>query len=598
MADSPLSGKKIVALLANARQTIDLLKSQLRAGMIEQDYWMERLDDLSRLMETVTQMHATSDEQSRLAALYDVSRLIGSSLDLEEVLNQVMDAIIQLTGAERGFLMLLDEKGELEVKAARNLAKETLEEDKFAISRSVIGVVARTGEQVVTTDATEDPRFATQASVVAHSLRSIQCVPLRVRGEIIGVIYVDNRVRTGVFDEADLEMLSAFASQAAVAIENARLFTRTDEALAARVGELSIMQEIDRQLNETLDFGKVMNLTLDWAARVTRSDNGAVGLVDVEHDGMHVVAQYGSAPSAAVTLLNNNHEASVLNGLTVPIQREGRMIGMIALEHGGEREYTSEHRDFLARLADHAAISIENARLYDEIQHANTAKTEFISTVTHELRIPMTSIKGYTEMIGMMGQLSEQQRSFLSIIRNNVDRMTILVSDLSDISRIESGRIKLEIEDSVKLAQVVGELLPSMRGEIDQRRHTVKVDIPRNLPTVCADPQRLTQILTNLISNAYKYTPNGGKITVRAKRDGDRVRCDIVDTGVGMTSEEVAKLFIKFWRADDPHVREQPGTGLGLAIAKNLVELQGGQLTVESRKGSGTTFSFTLPVSE
>ncbi|MBN1310874.1 MAG: GAF domain-containing protein [Anaerolineae bacterium] len=597
MADSPLSGKKIVALLANARQTIDLLKSQLRAGMVEQDYWMERLDDLGALMNTVTQEHATSDEQSRLAALYDVSRLIGSSLDLEEVLNQVMDAIIQLTGAERGFLMLFDEKGELEVKAARNLAKETLEEEEFAISRSVIRIVAETGEQVVTTDATEDPRFASQASVVAHSLRSIQCVPLRVRGKIIGVVYVDNRVRTGVFDEADLEMLSAFASQAAVAIENARLFTRTDEALAARVGELSIMQEIDRQLNETLDFSKVMNLTLDWAARVTHSDNGAIGLIDIEQEGMHIIAQHGSAPSAAVALLDGTEKANGTSGLTIPIQREGRMIGMIALEHGGEREYTSEHCDFLARLADHAAISIENARLYDAVQQANTAKTEFISTVTHELRIPMTSIKGYTEMIGMMGQLSEQQKSFLSIIRNNIDRMTVLVSDLSDISRIESGRLKLEIEDNVNLEHVVSELLPSMRSEIDQRRHNVKIDIPRNLPAVRTDPQRLTQILVNLISNAYKYTPNGGKIIVRARKESDQVRCEVTDTGVGMTSEEVGKLFTKFWRADDPHVREQPGTGLGLTIAKNLIELQGGELAVKSQKGSGTTFSFTLPLS-
>jgi signal transduction histidine kinase len=597
MADSPLSGKKIIAALANARQTTDLLRSQLRAGMAERDYWMDRLDDMGRLLEIISQEHAATDERSRLAALYEVSKLIGSSLDLEEVLNQVMDAIIQLTGAERGFLMLFDERGELEIKAARNLAKETLEEDEFAISRSVIGAVARTGEQVVTTDAAEDPRFASQASVVTHGLHSIQCVPLRTRGEIIGVVYVDNRIRKGVFDEADLAMLSAFTSQAAVAIENARLFTRTDEALAARVGELSIMQEIDRQLNETLDFGKVMNLTLSWAVRVTHSQNGAIGLVDLDDGGMHIVAQYGDAPAAAASLLNDHRGTEEIGSLTVPIQREGRMIGMIALERADGLDYTSEHRSFLVRLADHAAISIENTRLYDAVQKANTAKTEFISTVTHELRIPMTSIKGYTEMIALMGQVSEQQKSFLTIIRNNVERMSVLVSDLSDIARIESGRLKLEVVEGVRLAQVVNDLLPSMRAEIDQRQHSVQLDIPADLPTVYADPQRLTQILTNLISNAYKYTPDGGTITVRSRQDGDVVQCDVADTGVGMTSEDLGKLFTKFWRADDAHVREQPGTGLGLTIAKNLIELQGGQLAVASQKGLGTTFSFTLPMS-
>jgi signal transduction histidine kinase len=274
------------------------------------------------------------------------------------------------------------------------------------------------------------------------------------------------------------------------------------------------------------------------------------------------------------------------------------MIGMIALERKDSLDYTSEHRDFLARLADHAAISIENARLYDAVRHANTAKTEFISTVTHELRIPMTSIKGYSEMLGLMGQLSEQQKGFLTIIRNNIERMSVLVSDLSDIARIESGRLKLEVVEGVKLAQVVNDLLPSMRAEIEQRQHTVHVDIPTELPAVRADPLRLAQILTNLISNAYKYTPNGGTITIRAQRDGHQVHCEVADTGVGMTPEEVGRLFTKFWRADDPHVREQPGTGLGLTIAKNLIELQGGQLAVNSRKGLGTTFSFTLPTSE
>jgi signal transduction histidine kinase len=420
---------------------------------------------------------------------------------------------------------------------------------------------------------------------------------LRTRGEIIGVVYVDNRVRKGVFDEADLAMLSAFTSQAAVAIENARLFTRTDEALAARVGELSIMQEIDRQLNETLDFGKVMNLTLSWAVRVTRSQNGAIGLVDLNDGGMHIVAQYGDAPAAAASLLNDHRGTEETGSLTVPIQREGRMIGMIALERADGLDYTSEHRSFLVRLADHAAISIENARLYDAVQKANTAKTEFISTVTHELRIPMTSIKGYTEMIALMGQVSEQQKSFLTIIRNNVERMSVLVSDLSDIARIESGRLKLEVVDGVRLAQVVNDLLPSMRAEIDQRQHSVQLDIPANLPTISADPQRLTQILTNLISNAYKYTPDGGTITVRSRQNGNVVQCDIADTGVGMTPEDLGKLFTKFWRADDAHVREQPGTGLGLTITKNLIELQGGELAVVSQKGLGTTFSFTLPMS-
>ncbi|HEC24250.1 MAG TPA: GAF domain-containing protein, partial [Chloroflexi bacterium] len=380
MANSSLPRRQdITAGLAGARQTLTLMKSQLKAGMVEQEkeYWLARLDNLSRLLETISEERMADDQQRRLAALYEVSKVIGSSLDLNEVLNQVMDSIIELTGAERGFLMLFDESGELEVKAARNLAHETLDEADFAFSRSVIRTVAETGQQVVTTNATEDPRFSGQESVVAHQLRSIQCVPLRARGKIIGVIYVDNRIRSGVFDEADLEMLSAFSAQAAVAIENARLFTMTDEALARRVEELSMMQEIDRQLNETLDFEKVMDLTLQWAMRVTKADNGAIGLIDLEAGETHLVARQGKTPATVTALLAGKELAEGDGSLTVPIQREGRVIGVIALNRADGKPFEPDDRAFVLRLADHAAIAIENASLYEAVKRANDAKSEF-----------------------------------------------------------------------------------------------------------------------------------------------------------------------------------------------------------------------------
>ena len=325
MDPSPIDRQKTARDLASARQTIDLLKSQLRASMVEKDFWEARLGELGTLLDTLIDDHKASNQRGRLAALYEVSKVIGSSLELEKVLDQVMDAIIKLTGAERGFLLLFDQEGELEVKAARNVDKETLEEgDEFAISRSVIQTVADTGEQVVTTNATEDPRFAAQASVVAHSLRSIQCVPLRARGETIGVIYVDNRIRSGVFDEDDLDMLSAFATQAAIAIENARLFTMTDEALAARVEELSTMQEINRQLNETLNFNKVMGLTLDWAVKSTKASDGIIGLIDIEEGQTQIIAQHGEAPGRIEALVEGSREPTTISGLlTVPPSARG-----------------------------------------------------------------------------------------------------------------------------------------------------------------------------------------------------------------------------------------------------------------------------------
>src|SRR5215813_3169060 len=276
------TGQELDMALLSGRQTLQLLRSQAQAGKVDLNYLEQRLGAVEKVMGEVMDDRKASVQQERLAKLYEVSRVIGSSLDLQTVLDQVMDAIIQLTGAERGFLMLLDDDGNLNVRLARNFDQATIESGAFALSRTVTTRVLQTGQAIVTTNAQEDPRFAGQASVVANALRSIMASPLRVRGEVIGVTYVDNRVRTNLFSERDLEFLDAFAGQAAIAIDNARLFSATDKALAARVDELTMLQRVDRQLNETLDPAKAMTITLEWSTRVSDAQTASMGLLDRE----------------------------------------------------------------------------------------------------------------------------------------------------------------------------------------------------------------------------------------------------------------------------------------------------------------------------
>jgi signal transduction histidine kinase len=220
----------------------------------------------------------------------------------------------------------------------------------------------------------------------------------------------------------------------------------------------------------------------------------------------------------------------------------------------------------------------------------------------------MTSIKGYTDLLlgGAVGSVSEAQANFLYTIRANVNRMDDLVSDLADVSRIEAGRFRLDFE-AVSVADVVEDVLHTTRGEIENKNLELEVTVPQDLPRVWGDRTRLIQVLTNLLSNAYKYTPERGSITMKAIQTPNRwdpngapevVHISVADTGIGIQSEEQPQIFQKFFRSEDPRALEVPGTGLGLNITKYLVEMQGGRIWFESELDQGTTFHITIPVSE
>ena len=222
--------------IVNMRHNLNLLRAQLQVGRIESSFFDKQVARMADLLTRLELEHKQLKRQSRLEALYSVGSLLGSSLDLQTVLDQVMDAIIQLTNAERGFMMLRDDDGQIEIKAARNFDQQTLSSDKFKYSRTITNQVLDAGELVVTTNAAEDPRYSQQDSVIGQALRSIMATPLRVRGSVIGLIYVDNSAVAGLFENEDLAVLDTFAAQAAVAIDNAQLFSVTDQKLAERVG--------------------------------------------------------------------------------------------------------------------------------------------------------------------------------------------------------------------------------------------------------------------------------------------------------------------------------------------------------------------------
>ena len=569
-------------------------------------------------------------QEARLAALYEVSSQLGKTLDLGELLNQVMDSIIQLTGAERGFLMMYNpEDGSLQNRAARNFDQETIEEDAINVSQTIIERAITSGKGILSSNAQEDDRFSGRESVVGYQLRSIMCAPLRARGQTIGAVYVDNRLFAGVFEDDDLGLLVTFANQAAIAIENARLFTQTDQALARRVEELSLFQRIDQQLNRSLELNQVLSLSLNWAIALTNAAGGSIGLFEtVESDDgvdqqiLRLLVFRGEEEHSENRLVSLDHpivrkilkkgdsiltrnvsESESVDGtpasvqLAVPIQQDGIITGLITLETQHNTEINREDIAFVEQLSDRAAVAIKNAKLYEAIHAANKAKSDFVSLVAHELRVPMTSIKGYTDLMnaGLAGPLSDQQKQFLEVIRRNLTRMTSLISDLSDINHIESGRMKFDLQ-SFDLREVLADVSDSLRERIANRNQTLHIDVDDTLPLVFADSSRIAQVVSNLLSNATKYTPDEGEIEVRAWPNGRFAVVSVRDNGLGISEANQEKLFTQFFRAEDKEVRDQPGWGLGLSIVRRMVEAQDGEISFESELGKGSVFTFTIPL--
>jgi signal transduction histidine kinase len=590
-----------------AQRTLDQLESSIRAQRLAVERGefsrAQLLSWLRTLEETIVELHEkeTLEKQERLQLLYEVSQALNASLDWEKTIETVIDAVIHVTGAERGILVLLED-GELEIKVTRNATDEPFSEEGLRFSQSVVRQALERGKPLLTSNAQIDPRFQGSESIIAYGLRSILCAPLIYQGQPLGVIYVENRAQAGSFNQDDLAVLAAFTNQAAVALANAQRHYEVDRALAKRWEELSLLQKMARDLNDSLNFEHVMERSVTWAVAAAGAKTGAVGVLGDE--GMRWTAQPDHVAADEPTVREVFRQPEVHwseDEMLIPLLRDQRPVGILHLRAAEHQPFTAETRQFVERLADNAAIAVENARLYEALHQANQAKSEFVSLVSHELRTPMTSIRGYSEMLskGLVGALNPRQQQFVDVIERNVNRMRILVSDLLDLSRIETGRLRLEPE-STELELAVDDAFETVEEQLNAKDQQFTAKLSENLPQVWADPHRLTQILINLMGNAVKYTPEGGEIDVTAEMVADngepRVRCAVADTGLGISLEDQGRLFTKFFRSDDPLVQEQTGTGLGLAITKSLVELHGGEISVHSQKGQGTTFVFTLPV--
>lgn len=597
-------------------------------------------------------LEETERRARQLATLNEIGRSLTSTLELRPLLGRILKSATEILNCEAGSLFLVDEQtGELVFEVVIGPVASNLTGRRLPPGTGLVGEAVENGRAIIANDAKRRKEWSDKPDMqTGFDTQDILVVPMQVQDRIIGAIEVINKVSGAPFDAGDQELLTTFSSQATIAIENARLYTLTDQALAARVEELSVMQRIDRELNASLNVERAMRITLDWAMRRSGLEAGLVGIVTeakvnvvVAQGYPDALAQYrrngdgdhnrrylpedlpalqqalatGQPQAVSLAALAAGNGAAAAGGhslllnaclqVVIPIQREADVIGVLLMESTQTEMFAEETMAFLSRLADHAAIAIANAQLYGEVEAANLAKSKFVSFVAHELKNPMTVIKGNTELVasGMAGAINELQASFLATVRSNVDRMNTIVSDLNDLTKIQVGSLRLEYK-AVQMKESVDEVIRSLRRQIEDRHQQLILEVPDNLPLVWADQGRLTQILLNLVSNAQKYTPEGGAVTVGAERQvvsGDApaglevVHLWVRDTGIGIPAADQDKIFQSYFRTEISK-ETASGTGLGLNITRSLVEMQGGRIWFESEVGKGTTFHFTVPIAE
>jgi signal transduction histidine kinase len=597
-------------------------------------------------IENVRLFNKTNEALERQTATAEILKVISSSpTDVQPVFDAIVRSAVRLCGADHSIAARFD--GELlHALAHHGFSPEALKIVERAYPmrpgpESIPGRVALSKAIVNLPDMLADTTYPRDYAM-AGGWRSGLGVPMLRDGDLIGAIAV-SRTEPGAFPGHLVELLKTFADQAVIAIENVRLFkeleARTTQ-LTKSVGELKALGEVGQAVSSTLDLDTVLRTIVSRATELAGMDGGAIYEYDEAREQFYLHAT-DKLPEELVELLratpirrgegamgqlaatgepvqiSDIADESVYQSrvrailirlgyrsvLAVPLLRENHLLGGLVVNRTSTGEFTPQVIDLLKTFATQSALAIQNARLFREIEDksrqietASRHKSEFLANMSHELRTPLNAIIGFSEVLAerMFGEINDKQAEYLADILESGRHLLSLINDILDLSKIEAGRMELE-PTTFDLPTAIESTLILVRERAHRRGITLGRTLDPRLAMIRADERKVKQVLLNLLSNALKFTPEGGRIDVRADMQDDETEISVTDTGVGIASEDQEAVFEEF-RQVGTAAKKVEGTGLGLAISRKFIELHGGRIWVKSRVGSGSTFAFTLPL--
>ena len=538
-------------------------------------------------------------EHQRTETLLRIMTELSSSLDFEQILQRTLEVLNEVIGASHATCMVL----ETDNRKLRHLATVGYSTpvppggmpSALNINQGLVGWIIANRKSVLINDVLEDDRWIQLPNSWYHH-RSAVGSPIIIGDQLLGVLLL-YYPEVEKFSVEQLDLIQAAANQMAVAIKNAELFHLTlnqKEELSALLRDQRVETSRSRSILEAIADGV---LVTDQNGEITLFNHSAERILEMKRAELigrpvdHFIHLFdGVALAWMDTIKTWTQDPFSFNPLTTFTEQVG-------LENGNVLSVN------LAPVMNNEEF-FGTVSVFRDITHlieVDRMKSEFVATVSHELRTPMTSIKGYVDILlmGVAGVMSEQQKKFLEVVQENTERLTILVNDLLDLSRIEAGQVNLII-GSLDLAELIDDVMLEINRLTVAENKTMKfnIQLPHDLPSINGDPERIRQILINLLGNAFHYTLEDGQVTLSAQQAGDEVQIDISDNGVGIPPKEQERIFDRFYRGDNHMVIATAGTGLGLSIVSKLINMHHGRIWVQSSgiEGEGSTFSFTLPI--